>query len=106
MPSPTSSGIGQLLEAEKKAEEITRRAGEDAERIVSEARRRAEEILAGEGSGPGANHEVARARQEAEAEKARIAREAEVRIAGIRKLATSTRADAVRRLVQTLFGQS
>lgn len=106
MVSPTSPGISQLLEAEKKADEITGRAGSEAERVVSDARGRAEQILAGGGPGARENHEAERTRQEAEAEKTRIAHEAELRIGEIRKLAEAKRAEAVKRLVRALFGRS
>jgi vacuolar-type H+-ATPase subunit H len=103
---PSSPGISSLLEAEKRADEITLRAREEAERIVADARKRADEIRGGEGSGPENNDEAARMRQEADAEKARIARETQLHIERIRKLAESRRAEALDRLVKALFAQS
>ena len=106
MPLPSSDAVSRLLEAEKSADEIMLRAREGAERIVADARERAEEILSGEGLGEGGNHEVTGLRDEADAEKARIARDVQLRIERIRGMAAARRAQAVERLVQTLFGQS
>lgn len=102
----SSPGVSRLLEAEKSADEITLRAREEAERIVADARKHAEEILGGEGSGAGGNHEAALVRQDADAEKSRIARETQLHIEQIRKLAATRRAQAVERLVEALFGQA
>lgn len=106
MASPSSPGVSRLLDAEKRADEITLRAREEAERIVADARKRAGQILAGEGAGAEGDHEAARIRREADAEKTRIARETRLHIEHIRKLAESRRAEALERLVKALFGQS
>jgi len=95
-----------LFEAEKSADEMMTRAREEAERIVADARERAEQILSGKGLGEGGDNEATRLRQEANVEKARIAREVELHIERIRSTAASRREQAVERLVHTLFGQS
>lgn len=106
MPLPSSAAVSRLFEAEKNADEMMARAREEAERIVADARERAEQILRGKGLGEGGNHEATQLRNEADAEKTRIAREVELHIERIRGMAASRRDQALERLVQTLFGQS
>ncbi len=106
MATASSPGVSRLLEAEKSADELTSRARQEAERTVADARKRAEQILAGEGPEAGGDHDAARVRDEAQAEKARISRETQLHIERIRTLAATRRAEAVERLVGKLFGHS
>jgi vacuolar-type H+-ATPase subunit H len=104
--SPSSPGVSQLLEAEKRADDIALRAREEADRIVADARKRAEQITGGEGAEAGGSREAAQVREEADAEKTRIARDTREHIERVQKSAGNRRADALERLVKTLFGQS
>ncbi len=106
MPLPSSAAISRLFEAEKSADEMITRAREEAERAVADARELAEQILSRKKLGEGGHDEATQLRNETDEEKARIAREVELHIERIRGMAVIQQAQAVERLVQTLFGQS
>lgn len=98
--------IAQIKEAESKADEIIRRAREDARKIVLDAQRDAQSAKAGVQSGIGKEigDALAAAKSEAEAEKAEILAEADKGVEAMEFLVKPKIARAAEFIIERIVG--
>lgn len=100
----TTAAVARLLEAERQADEIVRRAREDGEAIVEKAKERARQVTAGLDQVAQEGH-TSRLQDELERQKRLITDEGKRRVESMRGAARERLQEAVQKLLSILIGE-
>lgn len=103
---PAQPAIARLLEAERKADGIVKRAREEAAEIVADAKRRAQRTVETAASNATSHSEASKVRDKSEQQNQALAQEARRHIEAMRAASASQLIQAVNQLVALLVGES
>lgn len=101
----TTAAVARLLEAERQADEIVRRAREDGEAIVEKAKERARQVTAGLDQAAVQEGHTSKLQEELERQKRLITDEGKRRVESMRGAARERFQEAVQKLLSILIGE-